>query len=87
MVNGVHAAQEVGEQIAVAGVTLVEVRFGTQVCRVPVPVYRRRQRIEHHDFVAQRQQPVTGMRADEPGAAGDEDLHFRQCSLRSPEGC
>ena len=81
VVHGVDAAQEVGEQVTVTDVALVEVDLGAQVRRLPVPVYRRRQRVEHHDFVAQRQQPVAGVRADEPGAAGDEDLHFRQCSL------
>ena len=52
MVDRVDPAQEVGEEIPVTGVALVEVHIGAQVGRVPVPVYRRRQRIEHHDFMA-----------------------------------
>ena len=46
-------------------------------------MHGRGQRIEHRDLMPQGQEPVAGVRADEPGAAGDEDLHFRLCSLRS----
>ena len=77
MVNRIDATQEVGDQLPVADVTVVEVDFSTQVLRLPVPVDRRGQCVEHHDLVSQRQQPVTRVRADEPGAAGDEDLHVR----------
>ena len=83
MVDGVYPAQEVGDQVAVAGVALVEVGSGAQVRRLPVPVDRRGQRVEHDDFVPERQQPVAGVRSDEPGAAGDEDLHFLRSRRRS----
>ena len=75
MVDGINAAQKVGDQVAVAGVALVEVCPGSQVRRPPVPVDRPGQRVEHDDLVSQRQQPVARVRADEPGSAGDEDLH------------
>ena len=82
MVDGIHAAQKVGDQIAVAGVTLVEVDFGTQVRRLPVLVDRRGQRVEHDDLVSKRQQPVARVRTDEPGSAGDEDLHLLSAPRR-----
>ena len=75
MVDGINATQKVGDQVAVAGVALVEVCPGSQVRRPPVPVDRLGQRVEHDDLVSQRQQPVARVRADEPGSAGDEDLH------------
>ena len=82
MVDGINAAQKVSDQLAVAGVALVEVCPRSQVSRPPVPVDRPDQRVEHDDLVSQRQQPVARVRADEPGSAGDEDLHLRRCSRR-----
>ena len=43
--------------------------------RPSASVYRRGQRVEHHDVVPEREEPVAGVRADEPRTAGDEDLH------------
>ena len=83
VVDGVDPAQQVGEQVAVADVALVEVGPGAQVRGLSVPVYRRGQRVEHDDVVPEREQPVAGVRADEPGAPGDEDPHFRRCLRRS----
>ena len=86
MVDGVHPAQKVSDQFAVAYVALVEVDLGTQVRRPPVAVYRLGQRVEHDHFVPERQEPITGMAADEAGSPGDEDLHFcraRRCRRRS----
>ena len=83
MVDGVNAAQEVRDEVAVAGVALVEVDLGTQVRGPPIPVYRRGQRVEHDDVVPEREEPVAGVRSDEPRTAGDEDLHFRRRRRRS----
>ena len=83
VVDGVHPAQEVREQVAVADVALVEVDLRAQVRGPPVPVHRRGQRVEHDDVMPERQEPVAGVRADEPGAAGDKDLHFRRFRRRS----
>ena len=80
VVDGVDPTQQVRDQIAVADVALVEVDLGTQVRGPPVPVYRRGQRVEHDDVVSERQEPVAGVRSDESGASGDEDLHFCRCA-------
>ena len=52
VVDGIHAAQKVRDQVAVTGVALVEVRSRSQVRRPPVPVHRPGQRVEHGDLMA-----------------------------------
>ena len=53
MVDGVYAAEQVGEQIAIAGVALVEVDLGTRYAGPPVAVYRRSQRVEDDDVMSE----------------------------------
>src|SRR5262249_60246462 len=83
VVGGGNAAQEVGEQVAVAGVALIEVSLRAQVRGWSVPVYRRGQCVQDDNIVPERQEPVAGVRPDEPGAAGDEDPHDRRLRRRS----
>jgi hypothetical protein len=86
VVDRVDPAQQVRHQVAVAGVALVEVGAGTEVAGPAAAVHGRGQRVEHDDVVAAREQPVAGVRADEPGAPGDEDPHVRwylRCSATS----
>jgi hypothetical protein len=54
VVDGVYAAQEISDEVAVAGVALVEIDPGTEVSRAPTPVYRRGQCVEHDDVVSER---------------------------------
>ena len=68
MVDRVHAAEQVGEQVAVAGVALEEVGPGRQVGGPAALVDRRGQRVEDDDVMAEGQQPVAGVRPDEPRA-------------------
>ena len=84
VVDGIDAAQKDSDQVAVAGVALVEVCSPSQVRWPPVPVDRPGQCVQHGDLVSQRQQPVARVRADEAGSAGDEDPHERRCTRRSP---
>ena len=86
MVDGVYPAQEVRHQVAVTRVALVEVNLPTQVRGPSAAMHGAGQRVEHDDVMPERQQPVAGVGSDEPGAAGDEDLHFRRlprCSATS----
>ena len=53
MVNGVDAAQQVGEKVPVAGVALVEVDPRAEVRRASVPVYRLSQRVQDEDVVSE----------------------------------
>ena len=50
---------------------------------LPSLVDRGGQRVKDHDLVAEGQQPVAGMRSDETGTSGDEDLHFLPFRRRS----
>ena len=61
MVDRVDPPQEVGDQLAVAGVALVEVDLGVELRRLAGPVYRRGQRVEDDDVMAERDQAVTGV--------------------------
>ena len=83
MVDRVHPAEQVGEQIAVAGVTLVEVGPGAEVRGLAFPVHRRVQRVEDHDLMAEIEEAVAGVGSDEPRASGNENLHFLVPRLRS----
>ena len=52
MVDGVHPAQQVGEQLAVADITLVEVDLGTQIGGLAaVPVHWLGQRVQHDEVM------------------------------------
>ena len=85
MVDRVHPAQQVGEQVPVADVALVEVDLGAQVGGLaPVPVHWLGERVQHHDVMAEAEQPVAGVRPDEAGAPGDKNLHCLRCLFGSP---
>ena len=54
VVNRVHPAQQVGEQVPVADVALVEVDLGTQVGRLAaVPVHWLGERVQHNDVMSE----------------------------------
>jgi hypothetical protein len=55
-------------------VAVVELDLGGQVRAVPGV----RQLVEHDDLVPGAEQPFHEVRADEAGAAGDENLHARR---------
>ena len=76
MVDRVHPAQEVGEEVAVANVAFVEVCFGAQVGGLAIPVDGRREGVEDHDVVAEGQEPVARVGADKAGPACNQDLHL-----------
>ena len=61
VVDRVGPPQEVGDQLAVAGVALVEVDLRAELRRLAGPVYRRGQRVEDDDVMAERDQAVTGV--------------------------
>ena len=79
MVDRVDATEEVSDETAVADVTLIKVDIGTHMCRAPpAQMNGGDQRVEHHDIVSVRDEPVTRVRSDEPCPPDDEDLHFRR---------
>ena len=75
MVDGVHLTQQARDKVPVADVTVIEVDVRAEIAGPPVPVDRRRQRVEHQDPVPEREQSVARVRADEAGTAGDQYLH------------
>ena len=76
----VAPAQQVGEQLPVAHVADEQVGPGREVGGPAVAVHRRRQRVEHDHVVAELDEPVAGVRADEPRSPGHQDPHARTFS-------
>ena len=84
----VRLGGEVDDRVAARGcarhvgrlsdVAVVELDVVRQVRAVPGV----RELVEHDDLVAAAQQALDEMRADEAGAAGDEDLHAAKASTR-----
>src|SRR5215472_6092147 len=83
MVNGVHPAEQVGDEIAVARVSFVEVDFRAEVSRRAVPVHWPGQCIEHDHLMPLSEKAVTGVGSDEAGPPGYENPHRRPGPLRS----
>jgi len=75
VIDGVDAAEQAGQAIPVAGVAADEVRSRAEVGGPSVAVHGRGQRVEHHDVMPEREQPVGRVRSDESRAAGNEYLH------------
>ena len=59
----------------------VDVGARVEVCRPAALVHLGEQRVEDPHLVALGQQGVDDRAADEPGAAGDQDLHVRHASV------
>ena len=74
------AVDGAGDDVGVAHVALDELGARVEVVG-PLAVRGGQQQVEHADLVAALQQRVDDVRADEAGAAGDEDGRARRARL------
>ena len=77
VVDRVDATHQVREELPVTDVAHMEVDARREVGRFAVAVHGRGQGVEDDDVVAELDQSVTRVGADEPRSAGDEDPHRR----------
>ena len=73
--ESIHALQRPLHGVAVADVALDPLDIGSEVVG-PAVVDLRIERVEHPHLVAGRKQAIDEVRADEAGAAGDQDTHL-----------
>ncbi len=78
VVDGVHPAQEVGDEIAVADVADEEFDAGGEIVGLAVAMYGGGQRVQHDHVVAESDQTIAGVGSDEPGSTGNQDSHRRR---------
>ena len=75
MIDGVDLLHRTAKRILIAHITFNELDLGREILRLPFQMDGLLQVIEHAHIVAQRQQPVGGMRSDKTGTAGDKYAH------------
>jgi hypothetical protein len=76
VIHGVDALERAPDGFVVTDVSNLELDGRVEVVRpLPVPVDLPVEVVERPHVVSLREQPVRQVRADEAGAAGDQDLH------------